>query len=146
MAPGFGAQALPIALAVAMVVALVRSADAQCTQVSEIACATSLASPKSLRWERLLVEEGSSRPLLVPPCGPVQVGLYEQCGGRSSLAGLNAPDPEFCCPEGSLCRFYDENFWQCQPHHNYQAPPAPMEVHDEQACGGRAKVGDRFAY
>jgi hypothetical protein len=25
-----------------------------------------------------------------------QVGMFEQCGGRSSLAGVNAPDPTYC--------------------------------------------------
>jgi hypothetical protein len=68
-----------------------------------------------------------------------QVKLYETCGGRSSLAGINAPDPEFCCPEGSLCKFYNEDFWQCQPR-GYAAPPEPPTTHDEAACTGKTKA------
>jgi hypothetical protein len=71
-------------------------------------------------------------------CG-VQVQMYDSCGGRSSKAGVNAPDPEVCCPEGSLCKFYTEDFWQCQPK-TYNAPPEPPMTHDDAACAGKTKV------
>lgn len=76
---------------------------------------------------------------LPAPCC-TQVALFEQCGGRSSQAGINAPDPAYCCPSGSLCKFYGVNFWQCQPV-GYRAPPEPLATYDAQACAGKTKVG-----
>jgi hypothetical protein len=48
--------------------------------------------------------------------------MFAQCGGRTSPAGINATDTAFCCPTGSECQFYVEDYWQCQPP-AYTAPP-----------------------
>ena len=36
---------------------------------------------------------------LTAPASKLQVGLWEQCGGKSSGCGKNGPDPGLCCPE-----------------------------------------------
>ena len=56
-----------------------------------------------------------------------RVPLWGSCGGISSGAGANAPDAAVCCPSGTVCRFYNEYFWQCQPI-NYAAPPEAVDV------------------
>jgi hypothetical protein len=70
----------------------------------------------------------------------VQVGAFERCGGRSSPAGVNAPDPSLCCESGSLCKFYNKYFWQCQPK-GYVPLPEPPAAFDDASCSSKAKVG-----
>jgi hypothetical protein len=53
---------------------------------------------------------------------------------------MNAPDPEYCCADGTLCKFYDKYFWQCQPR-GYVPLPEPASTHDAAACSGKIKVG-----
>jgi hypothetical protein len=80
----------------------------------------------------------------------VQVELFGQCGGRTSLAGVNGSDAAFCCPAGSQCSHYSVDYWQCQPP-AYKAPPEPpatfncsfgqTQVRETKARPGQARLG-----
>lgn len=67
--------------------------------------------------------------------------MFGHCGGWSAPAGVNAPDPDLCCPPDALCKFYTKDFWQCQPK-GYNAPPEPATTYDS-ACGNKTKVRTR---
>jgi hypothetical protein len=72
------------------------------------------------------------------PCS--QVAAFRRCGGRSAMAGINAPDPGICCESGTLCKFYNEYFWQCQPR-GYVPLPEPEATFDGPSCKGKTQVG-----
>jgi hypothetical protein len=56
------------------------------------------------------------------------------------MAGINAPDPGICCESGTLCKFYNEYFWQCQPR-GYVPLPEPEATFDGPSCKGKTQVG-----
>jgi hypothetical protein len=76
--------------------------------------------------------------LMSLPCS--QVAAFRRCGGRSAMAGINAPDPGICCESGTLCKFYNEYFWQCQPR-GYVPLPEPEATFDGPSCKGKTQVG-----
>jgi hypothetical protein len=75
--------------------------------------------------------------LMSLPCSQV---AFRRCGGRSAMAGINAPDPGICCESGTLCKFYNKYFWQCQPR-GYVPLPEPEATYDGATCSGKTQVG-----
>jgi hypothetical protein len=75
----------------------------------------------------------------------LQVARYKRCAGRSSPAGLNAPDPELCCTPGTRCRFYNPWYWRCKAPGDVAEPEAPPSWSDV-ACTGRNRVSPLAAW
>lgn len=75
----------------------------------------------------------------------LQVARYKRCGGRSSAAGLNAPDPELCCTPGTRCRFYNPWYWRCEAPGDVAEPEAPPSWSDV-TCAGKTRVSPLAAW
>jgi hypothetical protein len=67
------------------------------------------------------------------PGRPLQLPMWEQCGGKSGAGGADAAIPGACCPVNGQCVRVNEFYHQCVP---YQDP-----IVYYQGCQGRAEVG-----
>ncbi len=59
----------------------------------------------------------------------LQVGTWEQCGGRNA-AGVSEANSKQCCASSTMCTKINDYYWQCKPG-SHQATPASITP---QAC------------